>query len=440
MKQLSIRKNILIIFLFLGTIIQAQNNSWYIFNNLNSGIPTNWIWSLAIDCQGNKWVGTFADGLVKFNNNDWEVYYPGNSDLPGPFIGDIESDYCGNVWMSVNGFANDISYGIGLVRFDGDTSWTTFSTQDSVLPSNDILNIFIDIHNNIVVGTNEGLVYFDGLNWTTYDTTNFGGSINSIELVAIDSSEMIWAAIYNQGLVKFDGTSWTRYNTSNSDLPDDNVTTLSVDPGGTLLIGTEYGYAEYNGENWITYHFGLGINPDLEFITSIAVEDRLTKWIGTNGGLVKLFLDTWTVYSTVDSIFPVDYINEVVLDSAGNKWIGTFGEGLVVFNEDGIVGIQEDHIPELPKGFSLSQNFPNPFNSTTTIQYSIPVSSEVTITFFNLIGEEVKTIKYHNQEAGQYLVTWDGKDNRGNSVSTGIYFYHMKAGEFIQTRKMLIIK
>lgn len=95
---------------------------------------------------------------------------------------------------------------------------------------------------------------------------------------------------------------------------------------------------------------------------------------------------------------------------------------------------------KLPDHFVLEQNFPNPFNPETTIHYQIPKATEVEITIFNLRGQKIRTLVKQNQPAGFYSVQWDGTSETGQQVANGVYLYKLKAGDFIQTRKMLLLK
>jgi len=97
----------------------------------------------------------------------------------------------------------------------------------------------------------------------------------------------------------------------------------------------------------------------------------------------------------------------------------------------------------LPKSFSLSQNFPNPFNPSTTIKYDIPEGKQVHVSLkvYNVRGQLVKDlVNKKNCPAGNYFVFWDGKDESGLPVSSGIYFYRLLAGDFVTTRKMVLLK
>ncbi|MFQ5864037.1 MAG: FlgD immunoglobulin-like domain containing protein [bacterium] len=93
-----------------------------------------------------------------------------------------------------------------------------------------------------------------------------------------------------------------------------------------------------------------------------------------------------------------------------------------------------------PKTFSLSQNFPNPFNPETTIQYQLPEDNRVTLKIYNLLGEEVRTLVDQQQPAGSHTAVWDGRDNHGRMVGTGLYLYRLQAGDKIVSNKMLFLQ
>jgi hypothetical protein len=94
----------------------------------------------------------------------------------------------------------------------------------------------------------------------------------------------------------------------------------------------------------------------------------------------------------------------------------------------------------IPDVFSLSQNYPNPFNPVTKIGYGIPEKCDVSITIYNIMGEQVATIVDGSKEPGYYFTIWDSRNDMGSVVSSGIYLYQIQAKDFFQTRKLLLIK
>jgi len=93
-----------------------------------------------------------------------------------------------------------------------------------------------------------------------------------------------------------------------------------------------------------------------------------------------------------------------------------------------------------PITFSVSQNYPNPFNPYTNFKFSLPQASHVKIEIFNILGQRVKTLLDEDMKAGVFAVDWDGKDERGVEVSSGVYFYRVVAGDFSDIRKMVLMK
>jgi hypothetical protein len=95
---------------------------------------------------------------------------------------------------------------------------------------------------------------------------------------------------------------------------------------------------------------------------------------------------------------------------------------------------------DIPKTFAVSQNYPNPFNPSTLINYALPKSSLVTIKIYNILGQEVKTLINSELQAGYYTVQWNGDNNYGHSVASGIYIYRVSAGQYAKTMKMMLLK
>jgi hypothetical protein len=94
----------------------------------------------------------------------------------------------------------------------------------------------------------------------------------------------------------------------------------------------------------------------------------------------------------------------------------------------------------VPKSYALSQNYPNPFNAETEIRYQIPEDDHVVLVIYNTLGEEVRTLVDMDQAASWYVVTWDGRDDLGLRVASGLYFCRLKAGDFSKTIKMIFVK
>jgi len=91
-------------------------------------------------------------------------------------------------------------------------------------------------------------------------------------------------------------------------------------------------------------------------------------------------------------------------------------------------------------GFSLKQSYPNPFNPVCNIEYALPTDCHVTLTVYNILGQKVKILVNEYQGSGHKSVQWDGKDDQGQDVSSGLYFYRIQAGDFFQLKRMVLLK
>ena len=126
-----------------------------------------------------------------------------------------------------------------------------------------------------------------------------------------------------------------------------------------------------------------------------------------------------------------------------NVTTGTYSYRLRQIDFDGTVNYS-DEIEVVadftPSNFELSQNYPNPFNPSTTIEFQVPQASDVNIIIYDMLGQEVKSLFAGQIQAGNYSVEWDGLNNSGSKMSSGSYIYRMTAGEFIDTKEMILLK
>jgi hypothetical protein len=97
-------------------------------------------------------------------------------------------------------------------------------------------------------------------------------------------------------------------------------------------------------------------------------------------------------------------------------------------------------IPLQPVAYALGQNYPNPFNPSTTIRYSLAKRSDVLLEIYNTIGQHVRTLFNGSQMTGEYSIVWDGTNDNGGHVASGIYFYRLRTGEFTAVRKLAMIR
>jgi len=115
------------------------------------------------------------------------------------------------------------------------------------------------------------------------------------------------------------------------------------------------------------------------------------------------------------------------------------GPGGVEIEADILLGVIDIGLPA-PTEFSLMQNYPNPFNPTTNIRYDLAAAGNVSLVIYNMLGQQVRTLVSSRQDVGRYEVSWNGLNDLGAPIATGIYIYHLQAGDFSQTHKMAYIK
>jgi|WetSurMetagenome_2_1015567.scaffolds.fasta_scaffold08945_1 hypothetical protein len=124
--------------------------------------------------------------------------------------------------------------------------------------------------------------------------------------------------------------------------------------------------------------------------------------------------------------------------------MGAFGGPHCSLIGSSVIGIKNYGTNSIITDFALAQNFPNPFNPVTNISYQLPASGHVVMKIFDLIGKEIKTIVQSTQNRGKYSVIWNGKDNSGSNVASGVYIYNVQfitdTKTIIKSRKMLLIK
>jgi hypothetical protein len=116
-------------------------------------------------------------------------------------------------------------------------------------------------------------------------------------------------------------------------------------------------------------------------------------------------------------------------------------EGSYCWFVDTTVGVKEiTGDRTIPEDYALDQNYPNPFNPTTTMDFALPQKSSVTLNIYNVLGQKIRTLVNSDYNPGYYSVTWDGTSDNGIEVASGVYFYRIKAGNFVDTKKLMMLK
>jgi hypothetical protein len=165
---------------------------------------------------------------------------------------------------------------------------------------------------------------------------------------------------------------------------------------------------------------GDGVIAELTFRVDDATLEQfeITPFEATNPGhSLALVYNNWSTGKPI-----VDHVNPQV---EGNT---------VLLSKNPGDGVQK------PTAYALGQNFPNPFNPSTTLLYSLKNAGHVQLNIYNVLGQNVRTLVDEYQAAKDYSVIWDGHDDAGNEVASGVYFYRIKSGEFTDIKKMVLMK
>ena len=179
---------------------------------------------------------------------------------------------------------------------------------------------------------------------------------------------------------------------------------------------------------------------------------EIIKVVSIDSGEVDLGIDVESdAYPIVLSweLNPENGIEYSFISDSGFNKISEikFNNGNIILNNNSIGRIElfgkvsnEYRRSQLPDEYELLQNYPNPFNPETNIKFAVPREGLVTIKLYDMLGSEVATLYSGNAQQGTYTLNWNGKDNNGNTVSSGTYVYRMTAGDFVSAKKMVLVK
>ena len=190
---------------------------------------------------------------------------------------------------------------------------------------------------------------------------------------------------------------------------------------GTGLTAADSSGNENNAE---LYHSGVTWETDSHFKPLVSnmfkiPHHHIEHYMHTAG--IEIAQGTWDVFASD---------GESSTPSSNGPFTLTIDASALSSDETGLV----------PQEFALHQNYPNPFNPTTTISYDLPEQAQVTLGIYDILGKQIKTLVNQSQDAGNKIAVWNGTDNLGRQVSAGVYLYQIQAGDFTQTRKMLLLK
>jgi outer membrane protein assembly factor BamB len=261
----------------------------------------------------------------------------------------------------------------------------------------------------VVIGTiDNGVKYY-------HETGNFGSLNNKIMAFDINTGELKWEYVTEPfGLMH--SSPAIAYGKVFYTTDQGMIRTLNLTDGNLI---------------WET------ITPDSSQIWSSTAIAAGVLYITTYSGILYAY-DTETG-ALLGSYSLPGYIHSSPAIANNYLYFGGSDGNLYAFGKPAFQGVVSTDI-RLPQEYFLSQNYPNPFNSGTTIKYGLPRSGHVKLSIVNLLGQEVNTLIDEYKECGIYEVYWNGKINEESKVGSGVYIYKLEVGEFVTTKKLLIIK
>ena len=267
----------------------------------------------------------------------------------------------------------------------------------------------------------------------------------------IESANLIYVTGFDNGLIYFDPNGYPFLNT---------LASINTGNGYWVKVSepvTGFSYPEPSGA--IAKQMVLNTNPDI-VKTNVAMFVNGTVSFQdidlAEGTRVNIYTESGLLVGEMN-IVNDNYLRTGAVygdDMTTEAVDGALQDEALVFRyndyESNPVGITFSGNMELskvdlvfrniPETFTLHQNFPNPFNPITTLRYDLPEQAFVTLTVFDMLGKEITQLVNTTQLHGFKSVQWDAKDSMGRPVSAGVYLYQIQAGEFVQTRKMVLLK
>jgi hypothetical protein len=300
---------------------------------------------------------------------------------------------------------NEANYGLSRQRVNA----LQFGSQGSIFAGTDT-NFFF---------------YYDYVgSWLPADS---GMSRHRVLSISIRSDSIVVAAVADSGVFRSTdyGRRWKRINKGLSD--SGNVIVVKFIPDGTLFALTRNSVfrSSNNGDTWDEANSGLqGF-----YFQSIALNKDGKIFVGNSSGIdySSDHGETWTYNNNIQDI------RCLALDSQGYLYGGMYNYG--VYRTSQRTTAVPDHIAERIPDFKLDQNYPNPFNPQTTIEYSIPANTLVHLAVYDILGREVLRLVDEYKQAGRYDFRFNA-----SGLSSGVYFYRLQTGKFVESKKLLLMK
>jgi len=435
---------------------QFHNELWYSFDNSNCGVANEYVSMITGDSDNIKWfVGD--KGLDKRSpNNTWEFTELSNSELPANRINSVATDkngtnfictWWGSVSYNWSNWNNHFNFNSDQVVIDNNES-VLFADPDKVYIYKDgvldtistpfigraieqVRDIKVDKSNNIwMTYPNDyynymkgGVFMYDGSNWTNYNKDNCPLPSYYISEIAVDAYSNVWFAT-PKGLVKFKDEEWTVYDKDNSQMPYNVVSSVTVDSENNIWISQLHEtLTKFDGENWITYDPQISYSSSLK---NICIDSKGNIWGVTLFQLIKFDLNSWSYFDAHNTPLTHGNLLSLHIDQNDNLFIGSTGNGLYIFNEDGI-----NPITNINEGKSSNLLiYPNPSSGKLYINKSSLVNTkDIEINIYDIAG---RLITHESNNLTDQLMI------KLNNYDRGIYIIQVKTSNNTLSEKVII--
>jgi photosystem II stability/assembly factor-like uncharacterized protein len=254
----------------------------------------------------------------------------------------------------------------------------------------------------------------------------FHGFYADVALGADSVASLIFSSTESRVLrTSNDGLSWRADTISgrfNAVALNGNHQMWIVGDSGKILHASESSQPPY-----------LQNSGSLRNLHAVTAIDSLTVWVAGDHGTILRTIDGGTSWVSLPGGSSAD-LYALSFSDKDHGWIVGDSGTSIRYRMGVLTGIMESHLGQSPGEWRLFQNYPNPFNPTTTIRYALPQRSHVTLTVFNCLGQEVATLVNETQEAGYHNARFDG-----TGLASGMYFYQLRAGEAVASKRLIIV-
>jgi ligand-binding sensor domain-containing protein len=419
--------------------------TWITYTTRNSLLASDDVRAIGMDGLGNMWFGT-ANGLSKFDGASWKTYTTTDK-LAHNMVNAIAYEfgpYGNELWVGTDGGVSVVGVKLDAVTFA--TPYTTMNTKYPGMISDKILAAAVDSQHVRWFGTDKGLMSFNGNVWKVYTTADklAHNQVNAIAYEETQYGPEIWVATAGGISVvntTIDAVTFaTPYTTTNSKYPgmiSDLIQSATMDVLHNMRwFGTDKGVIGFDGKAFLSYTINDFL-PDND-VTSAAVGLDGIVYFGTRHAGVSRF-DGVSGASPLDTMWsPIasNTIRAIAVGKYGALWFAT-DSGVTKWIPEGLsVGDSAEN----PVAASIRSVFPNPFNPSTTIEFSLARKGRVVLAVYSLSGQKVRELLSSVMSAGLHTSQWDGRDRNGAKVSSGAYIVQLRADNTVVNRKITLIK